>query len=157
MKSLVLSLFVLVFSTRLYADIPDALLKTHLNEGVFTKLVNGAAQHTGSDDSCQIEVEGNKIRFLNQHAELEADFTDYKVSVLRDPKFVKQTSYTYTINSINLDSEFAQKICGVEKIAVYEQNVVKTNDTLIINDKAVCSDGQTFLISEACLIKNLGK
>lgn len=157
MKGLVLSLFILVFSTKLYAEIPSALVEAHLNGGVFTKLVNGAAQHLGDNDKCQGEVEGNKIRFLNEYAELEADFTDYKVSVLRDPNFVQQTSYTYTINSINLDSDFAQKICGVEKIAVYEQNVVKTNDTLIINDKAVCSDGQTFLVSEACLIKNLGK
>lgn len=157
MKALIFSLFALIFSTNTYADIPSALVEVHLAEGIFTKIVNGAVQSTGKDQKCQIEIEGNKARFLNENSTLEADFTDYKVSVVRDPKLIKQTSYNYTINSINLDSEFAQKVCGVEKIAVYEQSVVMTNDTLVIHDKAVCSDGQHFSQSEACLITNLAK
>jgi len=157
MKALIFSLFALIFSTNTYADIPSALVEIHLAEGIFTKVVNGSVENVGKDQKCQIEVEGNKVRFLHEKSTLEADFTDYKVSVVRDPKLIKQTSYNYTINSINLDSEFAQRVCGVEKIAVYEQSVVMTNDTLIINDKAVCSDGQKFSQAEACLITSLAK
>lgn len=154
MKAFILSSFVLVFSTTLYAEIPVQLEKTHRGEGTFTKIVNGSVQKLGKNQKCEIEVEGNRVRFINSESALEADFTDYKVSILRDPKVRKQTSYTYSINSINLDSEFAQTICGVEKISGYEQTVVVTGDTLVINDKAICSDGQTFSRSEACLVEN---